>query len=81
MVQSTGNDGVEVIHRCDWVFQTGCFASGSTRNDWGPSRPCILPPVAVKSKPPAMRVVVDSEKNNLNKEIWEQKVYQKNWGY
>jgi hypothetical protein len=35
-----------------WVFQT--------RNDWGTSRPCLLPPMAVKSKPPAVRVVVDS---------------------
>jgi uroporphyrinogen decarboxylase len=30
-------------------------------NDWGTSRPCIFPPMAVKSKPPAVRVVVDSE--------------------
>ena len=37
----------------DWVFQT--------RNDWGASRPCLLPPMAAKSKPPAVRVVVDSE--------------------
>jgi hypothetical protein len=44
-----------------WVFQTGCFAPGSTRNDWGTSRPCLFPPTAVKSKPPAMRVVVDSD--------------------
>ncbi|MGD9228565.1 MAG: hypothetical protein PVF26_18815 [Desulfobacterales bacterium] len=44
----------------DWVFQTGCFAPGSTRNDWGASRLCLFPPVAVKSKPPAVRVVVDS---------------------
>jgi len=29
-------------------------------NDWGTSCPCLLPPLAVKSKPPAMRVVVDS---------------------
>jgi len=36
-------------------------ASGSTRNDWGTSRPCLLPPMAVKTKPPAVRVVVDSE--------------------
>jgi len=43
-----------------WVFQTGCFAPGSTRNDWGTSRPCLLPPMEVKSKPPAVRVVVDS---------------------
>ena len=35
-------------------------APGFTRNDWGTSRPCLLPPVAVKSKPPALRVVVDS---------------------
>ncbi len=45
----------------DWVFQTGCFAAGFTRNDWGTSRPCILPPVAVKSKPPAVRVVVEPD--------------------
>jgi hypothetical protein len=47
----------------NWVFQTGCFARESTaltRNDWDTSRPCILPPMAVKSKPPAARVVVDS---------------------
>jgi hypothetical protein len=44
----------------DWVFQTGRFAPGSTRNDWGTSRPCLFPPMAVKSKPPAVRVVVDS---------------------
>ncbi|MGD9182563.1 MAG: hypothetical protein PVG15_13870 [Desulfobacterales bacterium] len=42
------------------VFQTGCIAPGFTRNDWGTSRPCLLPPMAVKSKPPALRVVVDS---------------------
>jgi len=29
-------------------------------NDWGISRPCLSPPMAVKSKPPAARVVVDS---------------------
>jgi hypothetical protein len=29
-------------------------------NDWGTSRPCLLPPMAVKLKPPAVRVVVDS---------------------
>jgi len=45
----------------DWVFQTGCFAPGSTRNDWGTSRPCLFPLLAVKSKPPAVRVVVDFE--------------------
>jgi hypothetical protein len=44
----------------NWVFQTGCVAPGFTRNDWGTSRPCLLPPMAVKSKPPALRVVVDS---------------------
>ncbi|MDH3885992.1 MAG: hypothetical protein OET63_17360 [Desulfobacterales bacterium] len=44
-----------------WVFQTGRFASGSTRNDWGTSRPCLFPPMAAKSKPPAVRVVVDSK--------------------
>jgi hypothetical protein len=47
----------------NWFFQTGCFARESTvftRNDWGTSRPCLLPPMAVKSKPPALRVVVDS---------------------
>ena len=43
-----------------WAFQTGCFAPGFARNDWGTSRPCFLPPRAVKSKPPALRVVVDS---------------------
>jgi len=51
----------------DWVFQTGCFAPGSTRNDWGTSRPWLFPPMAVKSKPPAVRVVVDSGKE----EDWE----------
>jgi hypothetical protein len=44
----------------DWVFQTERFAPGSTRNDWGTSRPCLFPPLAVKSNPPAVRVVVDS---------------------
>ncbi len=44
----------------DWVFQTGCFAPGFTRNDWGTSRPCLFPPMAVKSKPPAVQVVVDA---------------------
>jgi len=29
-------------------------------NDWGTSCPCLLPPMAAKSKPPALRVVVDS---------------------
>ena len=43
----------------NWVFQTGCFAPGFTHNDWGTSRPCLLPPLAIKSKPPALRVVVD----------------------
>ena len=43
-----------------WVFQTGCFAPGFTRNDRGTACPCLLPPLAVKSKPPAVRVVVDS---------------------
>jgi hypothetical protein len=28
-------------------------------NDRGTSRHCLLPPMAVKSKPPALRVVVD----------------------
>ena len=42
-----------------WVFQTGCFTPGSTHNDWGTSRPCLFPSLAVKSKPPALRVVVD----------------------
>ncbi|MGD8657717.1 MAG: hypothetical protein PVG28_16470, partial [Desulfobacterales bacterium] len=48
----------------DWVFQTGCFAPGSTRKDWGTSRPCLFPPMTAKSKPPAMRVVVDSNERN-----------------
>jgi caffeoyl-CoA O-methyltransferase len=47
--------------RNDWVFQTGCFAPGFTRNDQGTACPCLLPPLAVKSKPPAVRVVVDSQ--------------------
>jgi hypothetical protein len=34
-------------------------------NDWGTSRPCLFPPMAVKSKPPAVRVVVDSGLNIL----------------
>jgi hypothetical protein len=29
-------------------------------NEWGTSRPCLFPPMAAKSKPPAVRVVVDS---------------------
>ena len=41
-------------------FPNRCFAPGSTRNDWGTSRPCLFPPLAVKSKPPTLRVVVDS---------------------
>jgi hypothetical protein len=44
----------------DWVFQTGCFAAGFTHNDRGTARPCLLP-VAVKSKPPAVRVVVNPD--------------------
>ena len=44
-----------------WVFKTWCIAPGSTRNDWGTTRPCLFPPMAVKSKPPAARVVVDSK--------------------
>ena len=52
-------------HGIDWVFQTGCFAPGSTRNEWGTSRPCLLPPTAAKSKPPALRVVVDSQNENI----------------
>jgi hypothetical protein len=42
-----------------WVIKTGCFAPGSTHNDWGTSRPGLLPPMAIKSKPPAARVVVE----------------------
>jgi hypothetical protein len=38
--------------------QTGCFATGFTRNDRGTACPCLLPPMAVKSKPPAVRVIV-----------------------
>jgi hypothetical protein len=53
----------------DWVFQTGCFAPGSTRNDWGTLRPCLLPPMAVKSKPPALRVVVDSKAIFIKKRV------------
>jgi hypothetical protein len=51
------------LNNPDWVFQTGYFAPGSTRNDWGTSRPCLLPPMAVKSKPSRSQVgmVVDSE--------------------
>jgi hypothetical protein len=48
------------IMRIIWVFHTGCQAPGSTRNDWGTSYPCLFPPMAVKSKPPALRVVVDT---------------------
>jgi len=29
-------------------------------NDRGTARPCLLPPAAVKSKPPAVRVVANS---------------------
>jgi hypothetical protein len=36
----------------DYVFQT--------LNDWGTSRLCLFTPMAEKSKPPALRVVVDS---------------------
>jgi hypothetical protein len=46
----------------NWVFKIPPWrdcASDSTHNDRGTSRPCLLPPVAVKSKPPALRVVVD----------------------
>jgi len=32
----------------DWVFQTGCEAPGFTSNERGTSRPCLLPPLAVK---------------------------------
>ena len=52
----------------DWVFQTGCFAPGFTRNDRGTSRPYLFPPMAVKSKPPAMRVVVDSREARSNRD-------------
>jgi L-ascorbate metabolism protein UlaG (beta-lactamase superfamily) len=53
----------------NWVFQIPPrrdFARESTVSTalfstiWGTSRPCLLPPMAVKSKPPALRVVVDS---------------------
>ena len=47
---------IDDTHEDNWVFQT--------RNDWGTSRPCLFPPMAVKSKPPAVRVVVDSQKDN-----------------
>jgi len=46
-------------HRAVWSLS----APGSTRNDWSASRPCLLPPMAVKSKPPAVRMVVDSGKD------------------
>jgi hypothetical protein len=45
----------------DWVFQTRCLEPGFTHNDRGTSRPCLLPPVALKSKPPAVRVVVEPD--------------------
>ena len=45
-----------------WVFQTGCFAPGFTGNDRGTVCPCLFPPLAVKSKPPVVRVVVDSRR-------------------
>ena len=45
-------DSSEFAEVLDWVFLT--------RNDWGASRPCLFPPLAVKSEPPAVRVVVDS---------------------
>jgi len=45
----------------DWVFQTGCFAAGFTHNDRGTACPCLLPPMAVKSKPPAVRAVVEPD--------------------
>ena len=39
-------------------------------NDWGTSRPCLLPPVAVKSKPPAVRVFVDcSEREDMTQQV------------
>jgi hypothetical protein len=54
-----------------WAFQTGRFAPGSTRNDRGTSRPCLFPPMAVKSKPPAVRMVVDSKlRVNASNEIF-----------
>jgi len=58
----------ERVGASDWVFQTGCFAPGSTRNVWGTSRPCLFQLMAVKSKPPALRVVVDS--NSLARKLW-----------
>jgi hypothetical protein len=45
----------------DWVFQTRCLEPGFTHNDRVTSRPCLLPPVALKSKPPAVRVVVEPD--------------------
>jgi hypothetical protein len=41
-------------------------APGFTRNDRGTSRPCLLPPTALKSKPPALQVVVDSARQQLS---------------
>jgi hypothetical protein len=41
-------------------FPTGCFAPGFTCNDWGALRPFIFPLIAVNSKPPAVRMVVDA---------------------
>ena len=38
-------------------------------NDWGTSRPCLFPPMAVKSKPPALRVAVDSNMLMIIKNI------------
>jgi hypothetical protein len=49
-----------LVVRYDWAFQTGRFAPGITRNDRGTACPCLLAPLAVKSKPPAGRVVVGS---------------------
>ena len=46
-----------------WVFKIPPrrdFAFRSTRNDWGTSCPCFLPPTALKSKQTALRLVVDS---------------------
>jgi hypothetical protein len=41
-------------------------------NDWGTSRPFLFPPMAVKSKPPAVRVVVDSVTSSRQQEARSQ---------
>jgi len=50
-----------MTYRFNWVFQTALF---STIGALG--APCLLPPLAVKSTPPAMRMGVDSPVGSLS---------------